>query len=146
MSLQKFLTDLTNSAIHTPHPLSIYEKDDLAPVEKVDYYFKLLLKEKRRKNKNGMIYYAFKIGQTIEEEVRSPAQRSLCLNNLTPYYRIVVIRTYCIFDQGKDALIFNLKWITLAKIFRISEEDYLKILDKVPEIYWKNFLSVEFEN
>ena len=146
MSSQKFLTDLANPIVNTSNPLSMYDRDDLPPTEKVIYYFDLLTKQKRRKNPNGMIYCAYKIGQVIEEEVKLPAQRSLCLNLLTPYYRVVVVRTYCIFDQGKDALIFNLKWITLARISKLSEQEFMEILEKVPEIYLRNFLSVEFEN
>ena len=147
MSFAKFLKEIT---AHIPSdrytPLVIYPQEKPTAEEKVNYLFRQMLREKKRNNKNMMTFYAFKLGQLLEEEIDSLTTRSICLRKLTPYYRVAVSRTFYIFEHGRETLIPSLKWITLGRISRLTEAEYVKILQVAEESSFENIFSTELEN
>jgi hypothetical protein len=145
MKLQRFLDEILQVEPSTIIPILMYPRENMTAEQKVEYLFRQLLREKKRNNKNMMLIYAFKLGQVIEE-AESLTIRSICLHKLTQYYRTAVIRTYYIFDQGREMLIPALKWITLARIYQLSESEYVEALQKVEAMTFQRMFSTELEN
>jgi hypothetical protein len=146
MHLKSFLDEIksfTKPSSYTP--LVIYPQENISLEKKVDFLFRQLLREKKRNNKNKMIFYAYHMGKLIEE-AENLTKRSICLKKLTPYYRTVVVRTYYIFEHDRDSMISSLKWITLARIFKLSEKEYVEVLEAAEETTLNRLFSTELDN
>ena len=137
-------TDLTRNQPKNPFVPTISEIEDLG--RKIKYLFQQLLRMKRMKNRTMILFYAFHIGETIEEEPSSPAQRTILMHKLTPHYQRVVIKTYYIFEPLGEEQIFRTQAMTLTNIAKIKEVDYLELIQIAGNTALERMISLEQDN
>ena len=94
------------------------------PLEKVKTLDRQLRRAKRLHNRKEMLSIAWYLGQVIEAQTESPAQRTLCLNALTKHYRIVTVKTYYLFEFIGIEQIERTKDTTLTMIRRLKQKEY----------------------
>ena len=138
------LLDLTRNQPKSPFVPTITPIEDLG--RKVKHLFQQLLRMKRMKNRTMILFYAFHLGKTIEEESSSPAQRTILMRKLTPHYQRVVIKSYYIFEPLGEEQIFRTQTMTLTNIAKIKEVDYLELIQVAGDTAFERMISLEQDN
>ena len=94
---ENVLQDLKNSEPVLVMPFIPMVNTNGTAKEKIKSLYRQLLRAKRLGNRKEMLTYAWYIGQNIESQNDSPPERTVCLNLLTKYYQVAIIRTYYLF-------------------------------------------------
>jgi hypothetical protein len=104
------------------------------PLEKVKTLDRQLRRAKRLHNQKEMLSIAWYLGQVIETQTDSPAQRTLCLNALTEHYKTVAVKTYYLFEFIGIEQIERTKNTTLTMIRRLKQKEYNQLRNEAMTI------------
>ena len=98
--------------------------DGMTDIRRVEYYYSLIKKAQRRKDRLKALTYAFYLGEMIEidDNIRKIAKRKL-----TTYYFQTAIRIFYMFEVIPDQ-IMRTKYTSLAMVRRLTVQEYYLLL------------------
>ena len=98
--------------------------DGMTDIRRVEYYYSLIKKAQRRKDRLKALTYAFYLGEMIEidDNIRKIAKRKL-----TTYYFQTAICIFYMFEVIPDQ-IMRTKYTSLAMIRRLIAQKYYLLL------------------
>ena len=103
--------------------------------QKVKTTYRALLRATRLKNRVLALANAFYLGQVMETETSSPAERTQFRNQMTSYYRQASKRTYYLFETLGVAQIGRTRKITLRTIYNLKSQDFKNLVDEAYDIF-----------
>src|SRR3954451_3101648 len=118
---------VVNVLANTNIPPPYMEADSTAQKVKVTY--KALLRATRLKNRVLALANAFYLGQIMETETSSLAERTQFKNQMTLYYRQASKRTYYLFETLGIAQIGHTRKITLRTIYNLKSQEFNNLVD-----------------
>ena len=119
--LEDVQRDLPENASEIP---PLYNNDTLELKAQVKSMERQLFRYKRLKNRIGTLFLAWSIGEIIETKSSTPTERTYLINLLTPYYRVVVIRLYYLFEFSGLKGLANSRNITLAMATKLKQKEF----------------------
>lgn len=87
--------------------------DGLSDTKKVEYYFMLIKRAQRRRDRIGALMYAFYLGELIEVEEN--------------FRKIAITRAYYIFEVNPDQIV-RTQYMSLTNIRKLSAIEYQLLL------------------
>ena len=98
--------------------------EGMTDVRRVEYYYSLIKKAQRRKDRLKALTYAFYLGEMIEidDNIRKIAKRKL-----TTYYFQTAIRIFYMFEVIPDQ-IMRTKHTSLARVRKLTAQEYYLLL------------------
>ena len=103
--------------------------------QKVKITYRALLRAARLKNRMLTLANAFYLGQVIETETSSPAERTQYRNMMTIYYYQAFKRTYYLFETLGIDQIGRTKKLTLRMVFNLKAQEFRNLVDEAYEIF-----------
>ena len=129
MNFQELIQEITAPVTEKEcFPWIQYKQTNPTTLDKVKHLLQEIEKAKDRGQTNMALYYAYRLGKEIEEEI-NPKERRTCRQALTIHYRTVTKRVCCLFDNDRVSLIFSCKMLTLTSIRQLSTGNYKKLLE-----------------
>lgn len=133
MDFQNFIREITAPTSSTEClPWIQFKQAEPTTLEKVEHLLHEMEKAKDRGQTNMALYYIYRIGKEIEEEI-SLKKRRACRQALTIHYRTLMKRVRCLFNDDRVSLIFKCKVLTPTTIRQMSAENYKKLLEAAEE-------------
>src|SRR5215208_7149098 len=107
---------------------------DMLYTEKVKRTYQALLRARRMKNRVWTLINAFFLGELLNNDDITPAQRTLQSQTMTPHYYQCSTRIYFLFENLGSKQILNTRSLTLTWIRRLKAKEYLDLLNRTLEI------------
>ena len=128
------LEDLRESTSNTifPYPLPYNEQNTLQ--QKLMAIQRSIRRAKRLCNRVLILVNTFYLEKLLELEV-DPFQRVNSLTMLSSYYLLVSVRLYYLFEYLGVEQIMKTHKTTLTKIKRLSNREFLELVNKVLDIF-----------
>jgi len=120
------LEQLKNRAMSWPMPPQSLEpyKDDMTLSQKVQTTYRALLRSTRMSNRLLSLVNSFYLGQLLEDETNTPAQRTVQVSTITTHYYRTAIRVFYLFEHLGVQRIFGTQSLTLTMIRRLKITEY----------------------
>src|SRR4051812_35910397 len=98
--------------------------------QKIKQTYRALLKARRVKNRLLILINAFFLGQLLDDEDVSPAQRTLQSQTMTAHYYLCSTRVFHLFENSGAKQILNTQFITLTWIRKLKSIEYQNLLSQ----------------
>ena len=117
-------------SLEPPKPYTM----DMLYTEKVKRTYQALLRARRMKNRVWTLINAFFLGELLNNDDITPAQRTLQSQTMTTHYYQCSTRIYFLFENLGSKQILNTRSLTLTWIRRLKAKEYLDLLNRTLEI------------
>ena len=98
--------------------------DESSSDQKFIQYYQLLQRYSRLKRRQYTLYYAYKLGQLLENQILSRAQKTLFRSRMTTHFYQGCIRTYHIFLNIGVEQIFRTKLVTFMMLKKLKSQEF----------------------
>jgi hypothetical protein len=123
-------TPIQNLTLDPPKPYT----EDMLYTEKVKRTYQALLRARRMKNRVWILINAFFLGELLNGDDITPAQRTLQSQTITAHYYQCSTRIYFLFENLGSKQILNTRFLTLTWIRRLKTKEYQDLLNRILEI------------
>ncbi|CAB4409388.1 unnamed protein product [Rhizophagus irregularis] len=98
--------------------------DESSSDQKFIQYYQLLQRYSRLKRRQYTLFYAYKLGQLLENQISSRAQKTLFRSRMTTHFYQGCIRTYHIFLNIGVEQIFRTKLVTFMMLKKLKSQEF----------------------
>ncbi|CAB4439281.1 unnamed protein product [Rhizophagus irregularis] len=98
--------------------------DESSSDQKFIQYYQLLQRYSRLKRRQYTLFYAYKLGQLLENQILSRAQKTLFRSRMTTHFYQGCIRTYHIFLNIGIEQIFRIKLVTFMMLKKLKSQEF----------------------
>jgi hypothetical protein len=98
--------------------------DESSSGQKFIQYYQLLQRYSRLKRRQYTLFYAYKLGQLLENQILSRAQKTLFRSRMTTHFYQGCIRTYHIFLNIGIEQIFRTKLVTFMMLKKLKSQEF----------------------
>ena len=116
---QELIEDYPEEVTVTPHPYDLTQPPELQMM----LTYQKLQRSSRRKDRIATLVYAYYLGELLENNINR-SQRRYFLSQTTPYFSRTAQRIYNLFERTGVEQIYRTKFITFAKISKLSAHAY----------------------
>src|SRR5215212_5800344 len=102
---------------------------------KFDLTLKALLRAKRLQNRTLQLLGAYFLGQLLETQTESSTHRGSYMCKLSPYYQVVVVRTYYIFEVFGAKKVMSTLRTSLTTIRRLKRDEFQDLILQASTIF-----------
>jgi hypothetical protein len=102
---------------------------------KFDLTKKAMLRAKRLQNRTLQLLSAYFLGQLLETQTESSIHRGSYICRLSPYYRVVVVRTYYIFEVFGTKKVMSTLRTSLTTIRRLKKVEFQNLVLQASTIF-----------
>jgi hypothetical protein len=138
MSLEDFKSDLTRRISDNLIPTIPSYTNNMKLKKKIEITYRMLRRASILRDRTLMMINAFYLGQLLEKETFSPAQRTYLKSMITKYYYTASIRTYFIFEFLGPEQIQHSRYLSLPGICSMKKKDYQSLREEAMLIWSGN--------
>jgi len=99
-------------------------KADMTLSQKVQATYRALLRSTRMSNRLLSLVNSFYLGQLLEDETLTSAQRTVQASTITTHYYRIAVRVFYLFEHLGVQRIFGTQSLTLTMIRRLKTVEY----------------------
>jgi hypothetical protein len=135
MFLEDFKSDLKRNIFNNPIPIIPPYTENMKLKRKFEIIYRMLRRASILRDRILMMTNAFYLGQLLEKETFSPAQRTYFKSMLTKYYYIASIRIYFIFEFLGPKQIQQTRYLSFPEIYSMKKNNYQTLIEEAMLIW-----------